>query len=88
MSDLKQHEAGVPTTEVSYLDAASNGTRTPQDIEPEYGPTARFFRNVQRYVWDDPDKPKADETSDKPKTADKPAKPDAKKTIPVKKGKH
>ncbi|THX95344.1 MFS general substrate transporter [Aureobasidium pullulans] len=49
-----------PKKDVSSIDIASDRSHqtSTNDPEKQYTSTQKFFRSVQRYVWDDPDKPK------------------------------
>jgi ACS family pantothenate transporter-like MFS transporter len=45
------------TTSIHAISEGSQGTSI-SNSEEQYTSTQRFFRSVQRYIWDDPDKPK------------------------------
>jgi ACS family pantothenate transporter-like MFS transporter len=49
-----------PKKDTASVDAVSEGSQSTgtSNSEEKYTSTQRFFRSVQRYVWDDPDKPK------------------------------
>lgn len=54
------HDGHVSKKNISSIDVASDSS--PSDdhghLEEHYTQTRRFFRSIQRYIWDDPDKPK------------------------------
>lgn len=45
---------------LSLIDVVSDSSHlsSPSHLEKQYTPTQHFFRSIQRYVWDDPDKPR------------------------------
>ena len=51
--DIK--ETGIATTTVA---SPSSRGSTDEGQHKSYGPVSRVRRTIQRYVWDDPDKPK------------------------------
>jgi ACS family pantothenate transporter-like MFS transporter len=53
-------KTSVPSKETPSVDTVSHGSQVGSTSEntPQYSTTARLFRSLQRYIWDDPDKPK------------------------------
>jgi ACS family pantothenate transporter-like MFS transporter len=49
-----------PKKDTASVNAVSEGSQLTStgDSEEQYTSTQRFLRSVQRYIWDDPDKPK------------------------------
>ncbi|KAH0380215.1 MFS general substrate transporter, partial [Aureobasidium melanogenum] len=50
----------VSKKDISSIDVVSDSSYGDNHghLEKQYTPTQRFFRSFQRYIWDDPDKPK------------------------------
>lgn len=56
--NTKGDAGGLSKTEVSSIDADSHdGHNIQTNSSPQYSSTRRFLRAIQRYIWDDPDKP-------------------------------
>ncbi|KAG9601238.1 MFS general substrate transporter, partial [Aureobasidium melanogenum] len=56
----KTQDGDVSKKDLSSIDVVSDSSYVDKHghLEEQYTPTQRFFRSIQRYVWDDPDKPK------------------------------
>lgn len=50
----------TPKKDNASINAVSDGSQhtSTSDSKEQYTSTQRFFRSVQRYIWDDPDKSK------------------------------
>lgn len=49
-----------PNKDISSIDVVSDSSHlgSTGNLEEQFTPTQRFIRSIQRYIWDDPDKPR------------------------------